>query len=127
MFQDLLGIPHLDASQSFESLNEEEKEAIAGSTRGPPSVQPLPSQDDSVQRSSSPSRSLPSAVGRSPEISSYFDDMALTNVCKIFILSCLVLFETTKWSYSQTLCSPCDCFTFLDTDGFIYKREKLAI
>lgn len=83
MFQDLLGIPHLDASHSFESLNEEEKEAIAGTTRGPLSVKPLPSQENSMPRSSSPSRSLPSAAGRSPEISSYFDDMALTNVCKI--------------------------------------------
>ena len=85
VFQDLLGIPQLDASPSFESLNEEEKEVIAGSTRGPPSVSTLPSQDDSVQRSSSPSRSLPHAVGRSSELSSYFDDMALTNVCKTYL------------------------------------------
>lgn len=80
MFQDLLGISQLDPSQSFESLNEEEKEAIAGSTRGLPSVTPLHAQEDSLQQSSTPSRSLLPGMGRSPEISSYFDDMALTNV-----------------------------------------------
>lgn len=79
VFQDLLGIPQLDPSQSFESLNEEEKEAITGSTRGPPSVTPLHAQEDSLQQSSTPSRSLLPGLGRSPEISSYFDDMALTN------------------------------------------------
>ena len=80
VFQDLLGISQLDPSQSFESLNEEEKEAIAGSTRGPPSVTPLPSQEDSLRRSSTPPTSLLPGVVRSPEMSSYFDDMALTNV-----------------------------------------------
>ena len=80
VFQDLLGISQLDPSQSFESLNEEEKEAIAGSTRGPPAVTLLPSQEDSLRRSSTPPTSLLPGVGRSPEMSSYFDDMALTNV-----------------------------------------------
>lgn len=79
----------MDASQSFESLNEEETEAIAGSTRALPSVKPLPSQDDSVQRSSTSSRSLPPAAVRSPEISSYFDDLALSDVCKLFVCSSL--------------------------------------
>lgn len=80
VFQDLLGISQLDPSQSFESLNEEEKEAIAGSTRGPPSVTPLHSQEDSLHQSSSPSRSLLPGVARPAEMSSSFDDMALTNV-----------------------------------------------
>ena len=92
VFQDLLGIPQLDPSQSFESLNEEEKEAIAGSTRGPSSVPALHAQEDSLQQSSTPSRSLLPEVGRSPEISSYFDDMALTNV------SFSSLFKAMKWS-----------------------------
>ena len=97
MFQDLLGIPQLDPSQSFESLNEEEKEAIAGSTRGPPSVPALHAQEDSLQQSSTPSRSLLPGVSRSPEISSYFDDMALINV------SFLSLFKAMKWFYNEAI------------------------
>lgn len=82
MFQDLLGIPHLDVSQSFESLNEEETVAITGSSRGAPSLKPLPSDKDNVQSSPSPSKNLSTAAGRAPEISSYFDDMALSDVSK---------------------------------------------
>ena len=97
VFQDLLGIPQLDPSQSFESLNEEEKEAIAGSTRGPSSVTPLQAQEDSLQQSSTPSRSLLPGVSRSPEISSYFDDMDLTNVS--FSSFC----KAMKWLYNQVI------------------------
>ena len=106
VFQDLLGIPQLDPSQSFESLNEEEKEAIAGSTRGPSSVPALHAQEDSLQQSSTPSRSLLPEVGRSPEISSYFDDMALTNV------SFSSLFKAMKWFYNQVM-------EFLDTVFYV--------
>ena len=84
MFQDLLGISHLDTSQSFESLNEEETVAIAGSSRGLPSLKPLPSDEEKVPTSPSPSKSVSAAAGRSPEISSYFDDMALNDVSKPF-------------------------------------------
>ena len=80
VFQALLGIPHMDASHSFESLNEEEAVAIAGSSRGIPSLKPLPPEEGSVQTSLSPTRSLPTTTDRSPEISSYFDDMALSDV-----------------------------------------------
>lgn len=79
VFQALLGIPHMDASHSFESLNEEEAVAIAGSSRGIPSLKPLPPEEGSVQTSLSPTRSLPTTTDRSPEISSYFDDMALSD------------------------------------------------
>lgn len=82
VFQDLLGISHLDTSQSFESLNEEETVAIAGSSRGLPSLKPLPSDEEKVPTSPSPSKSVSAAAGRSPEISSYFDDMALNDKSK---------------------------------------------
>ena len=82
VFQDLLGIPNMDPSQSFESLNEEEIEAIAGSSRGSSSAKALPPAD-SVLRSSSRTRSLPAAASQSPEISSYFDDMILRDVSRI--------------------------------------------
>ena len=82
VFQDLLGIPHMDPSQSFESLNEEEIEAIAGASRGSSSAKTLP-PEDSVLRSSTRTRSLPAAASQSPEISSYFDDMVLRDVSRI--------------------------------------------
>lgn len=128
MFQDLLGIPQLDPSQSFESLNEEEKETIAGSTRGPPSVTPLHSQEDSLQQSSTPSRSLLPGVGRSPEMSSYFDDMALTSV------SFLSFFKTKKWCHNQAMfpvvfvsnsLTVCFFFVVLSTDNNSLPQSKI--
>lgn len=76
VFQDLLGISHMDPSQSFESLNEEETGAIAGSSRWPSVAKPVPSEE-SMLRSSNPSRRESVEGSQSPEISSYFDDMAL--------------------------------------------------
>lgn len=70
----------MDAAQSFESLNEEEAVAIAGSSRGLLPLTPLPTEDGNVQTSPSPSKSLSTAADRSPQISSYFDDMALSDV-----------------------------------------------
>ena len=81
VFQDLLGVPHMDPSQSFESLNEEEIEAIAGSSRGSSSAKTLP-PEDSVLRSSTRTRSLPASASQSTEVSSYFDDMVLRDVSR---------------------------------------------
>lgn len=76
VFQDLLGISHMDPFQSFESLDEEETGAIAGSSRGPSVGKPL-SSEESILRSSNPSRRMSGEDSQSPEISSHFDDMAL--------------------------------------------------
>ena len=69
----------MDPSQSFESLNEEETGAIAGSSRWPSVAKPVPSEE-SMLRSSDPSRRESGEGSQSPEISSYFDDMALYDV-----------------------------------------------
>lgn len=67
----------MEATHSFESLNEEEAVAIAGSSR---EQKPLSYREDSVLASPSPTKSLPSAAGQSPETTSFFDDMALNDV-----------------------------------------------
>ena len=77
MFQDLLSIPQMEPAQSFESLTEEETVAIAGSSCGRFSTLPLPFDDGNLQ-TSSPQSSI--AANRALEITSYFDDMALSDV-----------------------------------------------
>ena len=72
----------MDLSQSFESLNEEETGAIAGSSRWPSVAKPVPSEE-SMLRSSNPSRRESGEGSQSPEISSYFDDMALHDVSEL--------------------------------------------
>ena len=80
MFQALLGMPQMEATHSFESLNEEEAVAIEGSSR---EKKPFSYGEGSVLASPSPMKSLPSAAGQSPETSSFFDDMALNDVSLI--------------------------------------------
>lgn len=81
VFQALLSIPHMDPGQSFESLTEEETVAIAGSSRGRlPLPSPLPSEEDNLQTVASPSKSLSMSASQLPEVTSYFDDMALSDV-----------------------------------------------
>lgn len=78
VFQALLFVlPQMEATHSFESLNEEEAVAIAGSSR---EQKPFSIGEGSVLASPSPTKSLPSAADQSPEISSFFDDMALNDV-----------------------------------------------
>lgn len=79
VFQDLLSIPQMEPAQSFESLTEEETFAVAGSSRGRLSAMSLTSDDDNVQTTSTPSKRSSTAAGRLPEITSYFDDMALSD------------------------------------------------
>ena len=70
----------MEATHSFESLNEEEAVALAGSSR----EQKLFSYGEgSVLAPPSPTKSLPSAAGQSPETGSFFDDMALNDVSLI--------------------------------------------
>lgn len=76
VFQALLGMPQMEATHSFESLNEEEAVAIAGSSR---EQKPFSYGEGSVLVSPSPTKSLPSAADQSPETSSFFDDMALND------------------------------------------------
>lgn len=80
MFQALLGMPQMEATHSFESLNEEEAVAIAGSSR---EQKPFSYGEGSVLASPSSTKSLPSAADQSPEISSFLDDMALNDVSLI--------------------------------------------
>lgn len=80
VFQALLSIPHMDPAQSFESLTEEETVAIAGSSRGRPPPLPLPSEEDNLQTVASPTKSLSMSASQLPEVTSYFDDMALSDV-----------------------------------------------
>ena len=72
----------MDPFQSFESLDEEETGAIAGSSRGPSVGKPL-SSEESILRSSNPSRRMSGEESQSPEISSHFDDMALCEVSQL--------------------------------------------
>ena len=80
MFQALLGMPQMEATHSFESLNEEEAVAIEGSSR---EQKPFSYGEGSVPASPSPTKSLPSAASQSPETSSFLDDMALNDVSLI--------------------------------------------
>ena len=70
----------MEATHSFESLNEEEAVAIEGSS---PEQKPFSYGEGSVLVSPSPTKSLPSAASQSPETSSFFDDMALNDVSLI--------------------------------------------
>lgn len=63
----------MEATHSFESLNEEEAVAIAGSSR---EQKPFSYGEGSVLAS-------PSAADQSPEINPFFDDMALNDVSLI--------------------------------------------
>ena len=70
----------MEATHSFESLNEEEAVALAGSSR---EQKPFSYGEGSVLAPPSPTKSLPSAAGQSPETSSFFDNMALNDVSLI--------------------------------------------
>lgn len=80
VFQDLLSIPQMEPAQSFESLTEEETVAIAGSSCGRFSTLPLATDDGNLQTSSTHSERSSIAANRPLEITSYFDDMALSDV-----------------------------------------------
>jgi len=79
VFQDLLSIPQVEPAQSFESLTEEETVAIAGSSCGRFSTLPLATDDGNLQTSSPHSERSLIAANRALEITSYFDDMALSD------------------------------------------------
>ena len=80
VFQDLLSIPQMEPTQSFESLTEEETVAITGSSCGRFSTLPHPADDGNLQTSSPHSERSSIAANRALEITSYFDDMALSDV-----------------------------------------------
>lgn len=64
VFQDLLGAPQLEQGASFESLNEDEAAAVAGTSRhyspdGARVAKPPPLEKSYRRRSPSPTRTLP--------------------------------------------------------------------